>query len=274
MIPVIEVGTRNTRIRDAMLVCLVLSSSFAASAQLSQSSPAVKPETPFETLRPDNSFRDWRRAYQEPEVFAESGGVYASGTETEHHASRAQELTAGYYKPLSESLSSLVEASYVPNATGAPEWSVLGQVGAMLGSGWGVQAGLRHSEQGLLGFEGRRMDAQLGMLTLEKVWSSYRSRYTVYTSRKENGAATSGHRIALNYLYGENSSVGLAYGRTWNAENPIALPIGNASMSSNVGVTGEHWLSRTWSVNYDALFQQDSAQGLKPELRLGLKLAF
>ncbi len=270
MVPVGKIDGRTTGLRDTMLLCFAVSCSIAVYAQ--PGSPVAHSEKQFETLRPDNSFRNWRRAYQEPEAFAESGSVYGSDTDPDHRRSR--EMTAGYYRPLSESLTSLVEASYLPSNAGAPEWSVLGQVGAMLGSGWGVQAGLRHSEHGLLGLEGRRLDAQLGMLTLEKVWNSYRSRYTVYTSRKEDGAATSGHRIALNYLYGEHSSVGLAYGRAWNAQSPLLLPLGNAAASSNVGVTGEHWLSRTWSVNYDALFQQGATEGLQPELRVGLKLAF
>ncbi|MSQ60041.1 MAG: hypothetical protein EXR36_10470 [Betaproteobacteria bacterium] len=256
-------------IRDLMLVCWALLGAGAVQAQTGSSPVALDKQ--FETLRPDSSFREWRRAYREPEVFAESGNTYAA----EADPVRNREVTAGFYKPLSESLSSLFEASYLPRNTGIPEWSVLGQVGAMLGSGWGLQAGLRHSEQGLLGLEGRGPEAQLGMLTLEKVWGSYRSRYTVYTSRKGDGTTTSGHRVALNYIYGGNSSVGLAYDRAWNVQNPLFLPIGGRAASSNVGVTGEHWLNRAWSVNYDALFQQGAAtQGLKPELRAGLKLAF
>ncbi|MFN0315811.1 MAG: hypothetical protein ACKVQA_12335 [Burkholderiales bacterium] len=267
MIPVHTVEGRS--IRNLLgLVCWALLGTGAVQAQTG-TAPAVW-DKQFETLRPDNSFREWRRAYQEHEAFSESGSAYAA----EADPVRSREVTAGYYQPLSESLSSLFEASYLPGTTGVPEWSVLGQVGATLGSGWGLHAGLRHSEQGLLSLEGRRPDAQLGMLTLEKVWNSYRSRYTVYTSRKDDGSATSGHRIALNYIYDGNNSVGLAYGRAWNAQNPLFLPIGGGAVSSNVGVTGEHWLTRNWSVNYDALFQQGATEGLKPELRVGLKLAF
>ena len=183
-------------------------------------------------------------------------------------------MTAGYYRSLSDGLSSLVETSYLPNLQGVPEWSVLGQLGASLGSGWGVQAGLRHSELGLGTFDLRRLDAQLGLFTLEKVWNNYRSQYTLYTSRRDNGVATSGHRVALNYLYGTNSSVGFAYERSRNADSPLALPIGTCAGTSNVGVSGEHWLSRSWSMNYDALFMQDAGEGLKPEFRVGLKLSF
>jgi hypothetical protein len=191
------------------------------------------------------------------------------------------EMTAGYFRSLSETLSSLVEAKYVPNARGTQgtqglnEWSVLGQVGAQLGSGWGVQAGVRHSELGLRGVtDGPRADAQLGLLALEKVWGGYRSQYLVYTSRKDNGNATSGHRVAFDVLYGENSSIGLSYGRAWVAGNPVGLPIGNGARTSNMGVSGEHWLGRNWSMNYDALLLQDDTTGLKPELRVGLRLAF
>ncbi len=278
---------RASSIVKGVATCVVLSAmlSLALSA-LAQNEPPgaanrssagasadTRTERRFDTLRPDNSMRDWRRAYRDADAFAETGSVYIAGSETDW-ANRAQETTAGYYLPLSESLSSLIEASYLPNFAGEPEWSMLGQMGAMLGAGWGIQAGLRHSEVGLSGFDGRRWDANLGMLTLEKVWDSYRSRYTVYTSRKESGTTTSGHRVAFNYLYGTSSSIGLAYDRVWAADNPLVLPIGNGVATSNVGVSGEHWLSRMWSVNYDALFQQGNSEGLRPEFRVGLRLAF
>jgi hypothetical protein len=53
-----------------------------------------------------------------------------------------------------------------------------------------------------------------------------------------------------------------------------------ATEVSNVGVTGEHWISPSWAINYNAginynvLTQDPNASGLKPEFRLGLRLRF
>lgn len=268
--------------RYAGAVALSAALVMAASAVQAQDGTALTPpaardsrsEVRFDSLRPDNYFRDWARAYQSPEAFSHSGSFYTQSVGFDRGDGQ-QETIAGFYRNLSDSLSSLVETSYLPNPQGLSEWSVLGQMGAMFGDGWGMQAGLRHSELGLQGQGGRRADAQLGLVTLEKVWNSYRSQYTIYTSRRENGLSSSGHRMSLDYLYGSGSSVGLTYGRDRATDNLTVAHASVAGASSNVGVSGEHLLAKGWAVNYDALFlQADEQRGLTPEIRIGLRLAF
>jgi hypothetical protein len=43
---------------------------------------------------------------------------------------------------------------------------------------------------------------------------------------------------------------------------------------ANLGVTGEHWFSPTWALNYNALVEDGGSQGLNPEVRLGLRVRF
>jgi hypothetical protein len=60
------------------------------------------------------------------------------------------------------------------------------------------------------------------------------------------------------------------------------MGLGNtvATDVSNLGVTGEHWISPSWAINYNAgvnysvLTPESNVSGLKPELRLGLRLRF
>ena len=44
--------------------------------------------------------------------------------------------------------------------------------------------------------------------------------------------------------------------------------------TNNVGVVGEHWISHAWAINYNALIEDRGIEGLKPEIRLGLRLRF
>lgn len=258
----------------ALLLAGVASGAVAQNGSTAVAAPAARQEARFDTLRPDNYFRDWMRARQSPESFASTGSFYTQSVAFDRPDGQ-QEMVAGYYRTLSDSLGSLLETSYLPNPQGLSEWSVLGQMGAMFGDGWGMQAGLRLSELGLWGLEGRRVDAQLGLLTIEKVWSSYRSQYTVFSSRKDSGFAGGGHRVSLDYLYGSGNSVGLAYGRAWTSYQDGVGTAPGTAYGNNLGVTGEHWLARGWAVNYDALFQQGGEQrGLAPEIRVGLRLAF
>lgn len=232
----------------------------------------------FETLRLDSALSDLRR----PATGGAQRGVdpvFAAGYAHPLDV-QTQEVASGVYRPLADNLSTLVETSYARGNGLTAEWSVLGQVGARFGDGWGVHAGLRHSEQEL---EGLMLPpalapatADLGMLTFERQWNRYRGAYTYYTGRSDDGASASGHRIQLHYYYSPRSSVGLAYLTSRQLIDP-GSQFGTLNPSSdvaNVGVTGEHWFSPTWALNYNALVEDGGSQGLNPELRVGLRVRF
>ena len=109
---------------------------------------------------------------------------------------------------------------------------------------------------------------------MERYFSRYRGAYTFYTGRSDTGAAATGHRFQFDYLYGERSSVGLAY--TTGRQFELVQSFGSLTPQevSNVGVTGEHWFTPSWAVNYDALVEDTSLEGLQPEIRLGLRYRF
>jgi hypothetical protein len=69
--------------------------------------------------------------------------------------------------------------------------------------------------------------------------------------------------VGLAYLTSRQLDAGSQFG-TFNPTSEVA----------NVGVTGEHWFSPTWALNYNALVEDDGSQGLNPELRLGLRVRF
>jgi hypothetical protein len=243
----------------------------------------------FETIHTDSSFPAWRRFYLDPAAHVADAPIgYASVSDA-----LTQATTSGVFQALSENLTSLLETSYTTGLQGMPERSVLGQVGTQFGSGWGVQAGVRHSEIGLRAVEqapgvtdwqtpriGAAASANLGMLTFERYWDRYRGAYTFFSGRTDTGSLATGHRVQLHYFYSERSSVGLAY-TTGRPFDP-AMGFGNtvATEVNNLGVTGEHWISPTWAINYNAgvnynvLTPESNVSGLKPELRLGLRLRF
>jgi hypothetical protein len=247
----------------------------------------------FETLRPDSSFSDWRRLSLDGGARpTDVGAGYGYVLPADPLGLGAIETTGGYWHPLSQSLSSLVETSVVPGSLGSAERSVLGQLGTQFGGGWGMQAGIRHSEVGMTASEpltpasgigltalpalrmGPSMGADLGMLTFERFWDRYRGAYTVSSGRAEGGTTATSHRVQLNYFYAARSSVGLSYTTGRSFETSVPLNAMTPIETSNVGVTGEHWFTPSWAINYNALIEDRGIEGLKPELRLGLRLRF
>ena len=244
-----------------------------ASAQGIKLPPA--PDRQFETLRLGSALSELRRA----------GSLWSGEAEPVNAASDAaswdmqtREAASGVYRPLADNLSTLVESSY-SNGTGLTnEWSVYGQLGAHIGEGWGIAAGLRHSEQAytnLLAPSAAPVSADLTILTFGRQWDRYRGAYTYYTGRSDAGASASGHRLQFDYFYSPRSSVGLAYttGRQLDTLTPFGT-LNPAPDTANIGVAGEHWFSPTWALNYNALVEDGGTQGLQPELRLGLRVRF
>jgi len=250
-------------------------------------------DTRFETLRPDSSFSDWRRldldGGSRP---TDTGAAYAYTMPGDPLGLNAPESIGGYWRPLSQHLSTLVETSVVPGSLGNAERSVLGQLGTQFGKGWGLQAGIRHSEVGVplpdnmsngsgIGLSalppmsvGPAVGADLGILTFERSWDRYRGAYTFSSGRADGGSVATSHRLQFSFFYSTRSSVGLSYstGRFFDTTTPLSsmTPV----ESSNVGVVGEHWFSPSWAINYNALLEDRGIEGLKPEIRVGLRLRF
>jgi hypothetical protein len=264
-----------------------------AYGQVSGGRHSISRDTRFDTLRPESSFSDWRRLSLEGGSRpGESGIGYTQVGPGDPLGLNAAEATSGFWLPLSQSLSSLVETSVTPGAFGGSERSVLGQVARQLGSGWNMQAGIRHSEVGVNLFEsspstgglglsslplptrGISSGADLGVVTLERFWSNYRGAYTVSSGRAEGGTTATSHKLQFDYFYDARSSVGLSYTVGRSFESPIGVTSMVPVETNNVGVIGEHWLSRAWAINYNALIEDRGIEGLKPEIRLGLRLRF
>jgi YaiO family outer membrane protein len=254
---------------------LSLCLAFACSASVAAAQGLKFPggyDAGFDTLRLDSAQPQWR-----PGSALAPRGEFAYATSPDPGSG---EIAGGLYQPLSHRLSTLLETSYASGRGLTQEWSMLGQVAASLGEGWGVRAGVRHSELGLKELPlytpslGTVASADVGMLTLERSWNRYRGAYTYYAGRADNGVMASGHRVQLHYFYGERSSVGLAYTIGQQVESFGSSALIGTPEVSNVGVTGEHWLSSAWSVRYDALVEETGLEGLQPEIRLGLRLRF
>ena len=132
-----------------------------------QAQPSAPHDTRFQSLRPDSSFSDWRRLSLEGGARPfDTGAAYVQTLPGDPLGLNAPETTSGYWRPLSQSLSSLVETSFVPGSLGMSERSVMGQLGTQLGSGWAMQAGIRHSDLGVAAPEANKPTLGLGLTSL------------------------------------------------------------------------------------------------------------
>ncbi len=97
-----------------------------------------------------------------------------------------REISGGYYYPLSETWTGLIEASVSPDHKVLPRSSVFGQLQKAFDDGWNVQAGLRRTQY-------NTASTDLMVLTGERYWGNYRAAYKFYLGKPQGAGAAPSH---------------------------------------------------------------------------------
>jgi YaiO family outer membrane protein len=265
-----------------LLGLLLVASASVPQPSFAQTSKSVSPaDLRLETLRPENASRDWRTLYllSPAAVTPDEGSAYGYTGPANLFGLHQTEQVSGLYRPLSQRLGSLVETNYATGSSGISERSLLGQVGTRLAGGWGLQAGVRHSEMSFAGndwspYQGTFARADLGMLTFERHWDQYRGAYTVFGTLGDNGALATAQRLQIDWFYSERSSIGVAYTTGRELElAPNLLSLAPVDVN-NIGLVGEHWVTPAWAIHYRALLEERGLQGLQPQIQFGIRSRF
>ena len=211
---------------------------------------------------------DWRSIYLHGVHRSDAQHTFVGTVrETERFGLRDNEASVGAYFPLGGAWQGLVEATASGTYRVLPKYSLFGQVFRSLGGGWGVNAGLRHSEYASSG-------ANLLVAGVERYFGNYRAGYTFYSGRPEGAASGPAHRVQVDYYYAERSMIGLSLTRGREVEN-VGPPTGIVSSDvRDVTLTGRHWLSQDWALTYDLLSHQQGTFYRRDGVRLGLRYRF
>jgi YaiO family outer membrane protein len=212
----------------------------------------------------DSGYSDWRGLYLEGKKdLAARQTIYARLDKTERFDQRDTQLLAGYYHPLGERTTGVVEASISGTHRILPEWSTLVQLEQQLGQGFGLQGGYRHTEY-------RTDTVDQGILGVERYWGDYRAAYTLYLSHLSGSSTVGSHLLRLDYYYAERSSVGLLLARGKEAEN---LGSGSVVIDNThaAGIIGRHALTRRWALSYELQSHDQDDRYRRNLLRVGIR---
>jgi YaiO family outer membrane protein len=199
--------------------------------------------------------------------FAPRQTLYGGLRETERFSLRDTEAWAGYYHPLARDWTALVEASSSPDHRVLAKYSMFGQLSRQLSDGWGLSAGLRHSEY-------TRSGVNLLVLGAERYWGDFRAGYNLYAGRPEGAQTGVAHRFTFNRYYGEGSSVGIAVTAGREVEN-VGPPTGITSTDvRNLTVSGRHWMTQDWALSWDLVAHEQGSLYRREGFRLGLRYRF
>ena len=87
-------------------------------------------------------------------------------------------------------------------------------------------------------------------------------------------SASAGYELRLNYRYGERNTLGLTSGSVYEADYARLFPGAQPGEGRQFGLTGEHWLTPEWALNYGVMAQQQLGPHRGQGLRLGLRYRF
>lgn len=235
---------------------------------LAQPAPQTEVEAGLSHEDLDRGRADWKSRYVEAaHRFTERTTLYGLVRETERFGMRDSELAGALYFPLGERWSAVAEASHSPQHHVLPRYSVRGELQRSFASGWGVSAGLRHSEYA-------RSDANILTLGAERYSGAWRAAYTLYNGRPEGAGSGSAHRVELRRYYGGQSSVGIGIAAGREVEN-AGPPAGVVTTDvKSLTLIGRHWVAARWALSYELFAQDHSGLYRRDGMRLGIRHAF
>jgi YaiO family outer membrane protein len=188
-----------------------------------------------------------------------------SAVESHQFSTNAFAFSSGLYRPLGQ-IRPLVEGGYSPLYDSLPKHTLYSQVTQSLGGGWGLGFGVRQSEFNFA-------SSNLLAFSAEHSFGSFRSAYTLYSSRADGSPLGSAQRFQVNYFYGDRNTVGLAYTTGRDIDHlglPIGLPLSDVR---DLSLSGRHWLSPNWALTYDVQ-SQEQALYRRQGLRFGVSRSF
>lgn len=215
----------------------------------------------------DNGYSGWSSQYVEAEKkLAQREALYAMLRKTERFNRQDDEIAASYTRPLNAQWSFLAEGTGSSTHLILPKYAALGQLQYAFGDGWGVHAGLRHTEY-------EASSVNLGMFTAERYVGDYRFAYTLYAAYPAAAGASSSQRAQVNRYYAGKSWAGLALSGGQELENLGGGQVQKSDVQSVV-FNGRHWLDTNWALSYEMLVHQQGAFYTRQGIRLGLRRQF
>jgi YaiO family outer membrane protein len=198
----------------------------------------------------------------------EGGPVIYGGTRTMPRLGLANsQVVGGLLYRLSGNWFSTIETS-VDAASPLPGrgYGLLGQVHRLLPGGWDLSLGLHYNayESSASPAQGNALEPLA--LTTGQTWAAHPA--------VGSASTTTGYALRLNYRYGERNSLGVTYGSGSESDYTRQMLGMYPIDGRQFGLTGEHWLTPDWALNYGVMAQEQTGPYRGQGLRLGLRYRF
>ncbi|HKW38628.1 MAG TPA: YaiO family outer membrane beta-barrel protein [Burkholderiales bacterium] len=177
--------------------------------------------------------------------FADRALITGAATESQRYGLRDTTASLGGYYPLAARTTVYAEVAASGTHRVLPKDSEYLQLTQSFGTGWGVLAGYKHVDY-------NSTKVEIGDLTLEKYFSSYRAAFTAFPSHSSTAGNAASYRLQLSAYYGENeqSNVQVVLVKGTEVDKPTGIDQVVATSVKSGALFGRHWLHRSWSLTW------------------------
>lgn len=177
--------------------------------------------------------------------FADRTLATGAVTESQRYGQRDSTVSLGGYYPLAARTTAYAEVGVSGTHRVLPKDSEYLQLTQSFGAGWGVLGGYKHVD-----YNSTRVE--IGDLTLEKYFSSYRAAFTAFPSHSSTAGNATSYRVQLSRYYGddEQSNVQLVLVKGTEVDKPTGVDQVVATEVKSGALFGRHWLDRSWSLTW------------------------
>ena len=196
-------------------------------------------------------------------VSGEAGGpVVYGGTRSMPRLGLANsQVIGGMLYPLSRNWFSTIETNVdAASPLAGRGYGLHGRVHRALPGGWDVSFGLHYNAY----------EAGSGALERSTVPGLAWPEHPAATV----GSTAAGYALHLNYRYGERNTLGVTYGSASESDYSRHMLGMYPGDGRQFGLTGEHWLTPDWALNYGLMAQEQTGPYRGQGLRLGLRYRF
>jgi YaiO family outer membrane protein len=235
-------------------------------------------ETPHETAnvveagmsqdKLTNGYANWNSRYLDGHhSYGDRHAVYGELRQTSRFNLVDHEISGGYYHPLNATWTGVIGGNISPEHNVLAKESEFGQLQKAFDGGWGIQAGLRHSQYATAATD-------LLTMTAEKYWGNYRFGYSFFLGKPQGIGAAPSNMIQLSDYYGDHNyiTVGVAQGIQVESLGAELGVLTTKVLSSSI--SGHHWFNSTWGLGYEAVVEHQGNLYLRESIRVGLLYAF
>ena len=215
-----------------------------------------------------NGYGDWRSAGLDVvHKFDRRKVLYASYRELERFRKRDRKAMIGFYQPLNEKWTLLLEAHASPTHKVVPKWSTLAQIERSFKKGLILKSGFRRTSY-------NTTSANIVNAEVEKYFGNNRAAYSFHINNLKGAGTSPSHRIQYTRYYGSRINlIGASY--SFGKELESLGDLGTLqSRIKNLSVSGRHWVKRKWAINYGVTVHQQGDLYIRSGLRFGVRYKF